>query len=74
MEFVQYMQQLFGQVDRHLAEMMGKDHHCVQPFVITRNSIGIMGEVFDMYTKGQSVLLGPPLGESEISFRLKYII
>ena len=74
MEFVQYMQRLFGQVDRHLAEMTGKEHYCVQPFVIARNFISIMGEVFDMYTKGQLGLQGTPLGQSEITFRLKYII
>ncbi len=74
MEFVQYMRRLFGQVERHLTEMKGKEHHCVQPFVIIRNSIGITGEVLDMYTKGQSGLQGPPLGEEEIRFRLKYIV
>jgi len=68
------MQKLFRQVERHLAEMTGKEHHCVQPFVITKNHISIMGEVFDMYTKGQSGLQGPPLKEEEIAFRLKYII
>ena len=57
-----------------MVEMKGKEHHCVQPFVIVRNSISIAGELFDMYTKGQSGLQGPLLTEEEVTSRLKYII
>jgi hypothetical protein len=74
MEFVQYLQKLLKQVEGHMVEMTGKEHYCVQPFIIARNSIGIVGEVFDMYTKGQSGLQGPLLTKGEITFRLKCII
>lgn len=74
MELEQYMQRLFGQVELHLTKMKGKEHQCIQPFVIANNSIVIIREVFDMYTKGQLGLQGPPLGGEEIRSRFKYII